>query len=525
MRAPRVLINDNDDSLFSGTLPTLEVSGAQGITERGPANDPSRVITSQAEYRRLFGGLVAGSNFPQLALRYLGKGGKLRINRVVAYTDITDKSTMLALKPGVKTIATAATGGSDLYTVSPKYPGAKYNDLKHEVTAATNGQAGYFNIRLYIAGDVSNTLETYENLTIVGRPTIDSSDYLDLANQLSELVTFGYKDLSAIAAGATLRPLNAVTAFTGGSNGSAPSQADYAGDAVAGTGLHGFDPYDDMFQIATPDVYDASINQAGIAYADGRKDLMFFAHINQALTSPAAINAQRDAVTIDSKYGAFFSGGLIIKDPKTQETVNVSETMDVMFLAAKNADQNGPWLSFANYTRGQINDALGAVTNFGSFGSYAQLDAVAAHQVNMVVNQDGRTFLKSGFTSQLSESKASFINVVMTLIYIKKALRPMLNRFLEEPTDLTTFRAIYREVEPLMRRIKDSRGLYNWRWEGDQNVDVITNVKINTLTDLDKGIYKAKLGLEPIVGMQEIIIDISLNRTGELTIDLGTSTN
>ena len=516
MQAARVKITERDDS-FSNPQVLKGISGMTGIAERGKINDPSDIITSPAEYRRLFGGTLENNDFPAQCLRVLEKGGKIRVNNIRHYTDIANKSTLTALAPTDKAIKDAVTVAQTLYTVVCLNKGVSYNNLKHEVTAASNGLANYFNLRVYLSNDVDNTLEVYENLTIPGYPTVANSKYLDLVNQSSALIRITYSDLSGISTG-NLRPDNAITAFTGGVDGGAAVTTDYAGDAAAGTGFFAFDPFDDMMQIASPSVYSADINQAGGTYCANRGDMIFFAHINPALTTTAAIIAERALVTVDTKYIAFFSGGITIKENGVLK--QISEIADVIVLA-NNVDENyGPWYSLANTQRGKVFDALGVTTNFGSTGQYEKLNLLAQRQINMMINRDGMTYLSGNFTGQLAESKASFLNVTRALIYLKKTFRPILSTFLEEPTDLVTFRDIYRRLKPTLDNLVSKRALYGYTYQGDQDVKRIQDVVVNTLADLNIGKYKIKLKLDFIAGLQEIELGITLTRTGELFIEI-----
>lgn len=517
IQASRIDFTDQDNS-FEVPDVISGIAGMRGVTERGPIDDPSIVLTSQEDYRKYFGNELPNSDFPFLCLRHLGQGGKLRVSRVAHYGTITDPATLTALAPGAKDIKDVTTTALTLFTVTPKYRGVKYNDLKFEITAPSNGQANYFNVRIYIAGDVTNTLETYDNLTIPGTPAVVDSKFFQRIILESALVNITYKDLSA--ATAPLKPAVAVTAFTGGTNGGAPVAADYIGSIEGDNGFHSFDPYEDMFMIGVPELADADIHNGGALYVDGRRDMAYFAHLDHNLKTTAGLIAARDLITVDTKYLAIFSGGLKIKDPTTLDNREISELSDVMFVANRVADKDAPWISFSNRKRGFVADALGVVTNFGSAGQYPKLNALAKRQINMMVAKNGRTYVQGNFTGQFEESKASYINIMMLLIYIKKTLRPLLEDYLDDPTDLVLFRAIWRDVEPILEDIKTRRGLYNYRWDGDQDVARIEDVKVNTLANINQGIYKVKLGLEPINGLSLGDIEISLNRAGELNIDI-----
>src|SRR5690606_30904549 len=132
--------------------------------------------------------------------------------------------------------------------------------------------------------------------------------------------------------------------------------------------------------------------------------------------------------------------------------LEISEIGDVLGILCRSSAEYGPWYSFAGNQRGQVVDAIGVVNNFATGGS-ANLDELAQKQVNAVVQVGGDIFLKGNFSAQKATSRKSFMNVVKLLIYIRKAIRPTLERYLEQPNDFRTFRELYSEVNPFFESL------------------------------------------------------------------------
>lgn len=93
----QVIVNITDLS-FSVAQIVKGIVFMQGITKRGPVADPSIIIRNFQQFKRYYGGLITNSDFPHLAKRALDKGTALRVSRVSHYTDVTDPSTLTALK-------------------------------------------------------------------------------------------------------------------------------------------------------------------------------------------------------------------------------------------------------------------------------------------------------------------------------------------------------------------------------------------------------------------------------------------
>lgn len=83
------------------TRPNSGISWVIGETLRGPINSPSKVIRSWTQFKRLYGGLIDGNDFPLDCKQALDGGSYLRVNKVSHYTDITDASAKDADKAGM----------------------------------------------------------------------------------------------------------------------------------------------------------------------------------------------------------------------------------------------------------------------------------------------------------------------------------------------------------------------------------------------------------------------------------------
>jgi hypothetical protein len=485
------------------------ISFVGGVTVRGPVNDPKTIITSWPQFIKIFGGLTPVSDFPLLAKRALDYGAQLRVARILNYTDPADATTGTGVKATITPFQN--TSPATLFALTMKNPGADYNNLRIDITAASNGNSRYFNLVITHVSD-SSIFESWQNLTIPGTasfgPTVANSHYLDDIIRGSQLVNVTYSDLSAIADGALLNPVVVTKTPTGGTDGSTIVVADYVGDAAGGTGLHAFDGYDDALQMGFPEISTDTLHIAGSAYAENRQDIMYFGHIDNSFTTATAIIGERDGMNIDSMYTAFFAGGLRVLDPVSQVEKSISELGDIFGICSYSDTVAHEWYSFAGTNRGKFRNALGVVNNFGTPAFQADLNIIANHQVNMAVVSGGICHLSGNFTAILSTSPLSFTNAVRGLIFVMKSLRPGLKRHLEQPCDLPEFKKIFREVEPFLDSMVTGRFWFSYVWDGDQTVSKIEDVRVNDLAQLQQGKYKAKLYAKLIPSMQEIAIEI-----------------
>lgn len=511
MNSAQVIFEEQDLSFFVES----QIQGIGAVllkTKRGQYGIRDDIYTSWAQFVRHYGGESLDFPGATLVKRAITKGASLRIVKIGHYTTIANPSTLDAVKAAIDESGpdfAIVTGAIDAFDLIIKYPGADYNNIQVIIAAASNGDTNSFNLQInhLIESDLN---ELYENLTIPGTPSVANSHYLDDITSKSELVDVVYKDLSAQTA--PLRPANGTWNFIGGTNGGTIVDADYAGDP-GGTGIYFLNNFDDFEVFAAFDNESTALYNSMSTYVASRQDCVGLVHIPNSNDSVAENIAFRTGLTADSRYLAFFTGGVKIRNPYVASDVNtpinISELGDVMGIACKSSAQFGPWWSFAGTQRGLITDIVGIVNNFAP-GGPSRLNQLAQKQINAVVSINNNYFVKGNFSGQKATSRKSFLNVVKLLIYIRKSLRPTLEKYLEQPNDFRTFRELYNEVDPFFRSLAstDKRALVDYEWRGDQFANKDSELKINNRTDLDAGKYVVELWLKETVSLQEMTIKI-----------------
>ncbi len=86
---------------------------------------------------------------------------------------------------------------------------------------------------------------------------------------------------------------------------------------------------------------------------------------------------------------------------------------------------------------------------------YNELNELAQMYANMIVIKDTpssgkQTMLWHCFSSQVKQDSERFLSIVRLNLYLKKTLRPILNKYLEEPNIWGTWKNIYLEVKPIL---------------------------------------------------------------------------
>lgn len=507
------------DQSFSVESLVKGIAGVLLKTPRGKYGMGESIITSWSQFKKEYGDVGVGFDGVIVAKRALERGAMLRVYKVGHYTTIANPATLDAVKSTINESVTpfAVDGTDECFDLVMKYEGADYNNLQIVIANASNGDTDSFNLQInhLIEPDLN---ELYENIKIVGKPTIANSHFLDEVISKSKFMTVVYKDISSYVAAAPFRPVNGTWTTRNGTNGSALVDADYAGDSAGKTGFYGFGDYDDFEVLASLDNFNNAVHVAGAAYAAQREDFIYMASINYSNVTVSAVNTARATTLVDSRFTQFWTGGIKIPNPfitdNSTNPYSISEIGDVIGCAMKSSAEFGPWYSFAEKQRGLIYNALGVVNNFGP--NIADLNLLAQRQVNAVVNKNGVIYLTGNYSAQLASSRKSFINVVRLIIFMKKSLRPILDRFLGQPLDFRTMREIFNEVTPFLDSLvgNEKRALIEYEWRGDQFANRDSDLKVNSRAELDKGNYVAELYSKEAVALNQLLMRIISTPSG-----------
>lgn len=402
------------------------------------------------------------------------------------------------------------TTGAQIFAFTPKNPGADGNNIIIRAEAPSNGLAGYFNVRvMHLTQGHRN--ELYQNIKPIAGLSAAQSTYLKEVADKSSLVTPVYYDLLG-QAGPIVPSFYQSMGFGAGTEGAAIVAADYIGSGIGKTGFNAFDGIDDIAAIAILDNVAGlvGVHEAGSAYAANRKDTKYFMHLGAQGDTETDVIAMRNALNINSSYTRIFAGGVRHVNIQTGLEEWVPELGDVLGIAAYSEAKFGPYMDFAGRNRGTINNALGSGNAWGSLGNKANLDALANAQINPVIDRYKTTYLLSNYTAQIDYSQLSFGNVRDGVIYIRKALSPIADRYLNEPCEPTSWKKLYLEGKAFLDTLIPLRAINDYDWKGDQFAKSISpaDLKINNAADVAQGKYRVRLFLQMIVSMVWISVDI-----------------
>lgn len=214
-------------------------------------------------------------------------------------------------------------------------------------------------------------------------------------------------------------------------------------------------------------------------------------------------------------FVAFFGGGVKLYD-RNGALRNNDVLGTVAGLGDEAAVNYGPWMSFAGMNRGVLSDGQGNTITDGKALSYQQLNDLANNSMNLFITQDTptmgkRTMLWHNFTGSVANSSDRFLSSMRAYLYLKKNIRPILQKYIEEQNTFSTWRNIYEEaqgiLQPLVGEIYTS-----YDWQGDQFATSFEALQVNNENDVRQGKYKIILSYVDIVTLQEISMEFYIEK-------------
>lgn len=477
-----------------------------GETERGFGN---RLIGTWAEYQKHFGGLVNGNDFPLLCKRALDSGCRLRVGRVLHYTDVTDATTVTGVAAKSSTVAVA-----DL--VSAKSIGTWGNNIKFSITVNTVGK---YILTAWVDSNGSPTEEEEIELVSGSGALTEAQAILEAQNiniksnlLICKSTDWEGIDLSAIVD--TTYPLSL------GTDTDEVVDADYIGDSAAQTGVHVFDNETDFTRISIPAKAIPALDIKLAAYVNVRQDCRAILRTPTGISGATAIEYREGTgawshSAINTWLASMVYGGLLISHPVTGAETEIPALASVAGNYSNKDNNNYEWFASAGPKRGKIYDALGIGYNLGSAARVTEANNVDTHGINPVIDDAdyGLVYWGNG-TLQKEDTLLKHENVADLLIFILRAVKPLAKSELFEPNDIETWKAIWRKVNPLLKEIKKKRGIWNYLYQGDQDIDKIEDAEVNSAEDIDKGKYVFILWIKPKVGLKYVGIKVAVTNSG-----------
>ena len=211
---------------------------------------------------------------------------------------------------------------------------------------------------------------------------------------------------------------------------------------------------------------------------------------------------------IDSFYAEYIAGQIKVRSIQDNTRIITLNGMSEVMAAIARKDVEGVWLSAASARFGKFaSDVLDArkFTN-------DELDLLSDAGINFISRISGQGIKLNGNNSLYRDRTKSVSkrSVADLILYMLRWTKELGNNFLHEPTDLKMFKDMYRAALPTLTDLIARRAIdSNFLWVGDQDAQSRTDDKlqINTVANLNLGIYNVQVYITPIGSAEQIKIE------------------
>jgi phage tail sheath protein FI len=371
-----------------------------------------------------------------------------------------------------------------------------------EVQIQNTGIDGLFNLSVMYKGE---TVESFNKVS----PDESSADFVEIRiNGISDYITI--HDIWAPVGDLTMgSPRTGIYALSGGTNGLTDmADSDYIGDPSQRTGLYAFDEVDALNLLMVPGVTTVPVINAGITYAESRKDLLFIADAPSMLEPMDVVNFRKGQGTythaaFNSSYAALYYPWLEISDPVTARKKQIPPCGAVAGCCARSDQKTHVWWAPAGIDRGRIFNAL-TVTYKTSRG---ERDVLYPEGINTIaVFPDTGINIWGQKTLQSQPSAVDRVNVRRLMMYIEEAISESSRFVVFEPNNPQTWRSLERLINPFLQDIKEKGGLYDYAFQ--------CNEETNTPVVIDRNEMVARVFVKPTKTAEFIELNFILTGTG-----------
>jgi len=217
---------------------------------------------------------------------------------------------------------------------------------------------------------------------------------------------------------------------------------------------------------------------------------------NQVYT-PAQMSALVEDL-FDSPYAASYVHWGLYNDTENNVRVFLPPTAEAVRIFAKTDRIDAPWYAGAGLRR-----ALTEFSNVRAKLRQSERDLLYTARLNSIYSDNGNFYLWGNRTMQIADTPLKQISLVRLVLYLRKIIHPLSLRLLFEPNDANVRSEFRRIVEPVLRDVRDRRGISAYRINISNNPD-----------DIDRGILNGSIQIKATPALEEINLNFSLTPTG-----------
>lgn len=487
--SPGVSVREEDKSLYTKGQST-SIAGLIGVASAGPIGTPV-MVTSLAGFEEQFGNARLDSYLYHGVKDFFEQGGNLcYVVRTAHYVDVSDPSTLTAVKPVATAVDNASTPAPAIRFSLPH--GTFYNGYKVEVVDLADNAFDFL-----LRDPEGNLLESHRSI-LVGTASIGNDRYAEAYFPRASIRGMEVEDLGGV-------PVAGVYTFATGADGlTGLDDTDFIGSPTAKTGIQAFNSVSSIRLLAAPGITSPAFIQALITYCETRQNVI------PIITTPAGLSPQEalnfrfgtgvfSHSAFNSNYAGLYWPWIIRRDPATRQDRPIPPEGTVMGIMARTDYVAHPWIAAAGKNRGVVRNALGVEYSVDTAENGELYDA----QINVI-----RNFPESGVVvwgqKTLTNKPSAFdrMNVRRLFLYVENALKEASDYLVFEPNNPTTWNAFIRLARPLLADVQAKEGIYSEA--GEPGFEIKCDETTNTPYYRDLNTMRALIYIRPVKSAEKI---------------------
>lgn len=519
--APGVYVEEVDRGAKSIEGVSTSTAGFLGPTERGPT-DP-RLVTSYANYRRLYGGGLEGTHLPTAVEGFFANGGgRCFVGRITPTATVAEGA--LTTEDGQPTTTsddddddngsstTSETDGLTAKAIGPGKWGSRVAIMVENASMhRTNDQLFKLIIRYWadddafekaVEGDADpsddhvpapNVEEVYDDLST---EKSSSNYYTKQVNGASALVE--------LDPGTTSRPenTNGDPVWLAGSFDTSPSLTvnHYTGEEPVGldgkSGFEAFERIDDISIVCVPDEHDVpTVTDELIQHCHAMGDR--FA-ILQSEQNPGPTNDIEPPD--DTDMGAFYYPWLEIRNSETGLTESIPPGGHVAGIYARSDGQHGVHKAPANEVVRDIQGLDETITK-------GDQEILNPRGVNCIRSFRGRGIRVWGARTPSSDPQWKYINVRRLFLFLEESIDEGTQWVVFEPNDEQLWARVRQTISNFLINVWENGALMGTTPE--EAFYVKCDRSTMTQNDIDNGRLICEIGVAPVKPAEFVVFRIS----------------
>jgi len=238
--------------------------------------------------------------------------------------------------------------------------------------------------------------------------------------------------------------------------------------------------------------YPRDVKDKAVELTKLRRDCIAILDLDDNLSAEVALKKRSEIYYYNTWYAALYEPYRKIREPYSGKDIWVSPVYHTAWLIAMNDRINPVWYAVAGFERGMAE----GIKQLRYSPNQTDRDTFYLNQINPTVHFREGTVLWGQLTAHRKPDAMQNLNIVRTVLYIKRALENYTRYFIFDLNDVYTWKEIENGIAAFLKEVKEARGLY------DYSVKVFADEYMRRKKEA-----RAAIVLEPMRDLEKLFLD------------------